>query len=109
MLMDVGCPVETADWKDLPMSDEKKLDERPGWVRLIVGARSTRRGSMTQMCALALLGCIGFAIFAVENGRTSQLARIGCMIGLAGAAVALIILAWAALAVRWIDRNGKWV
>src|SRR5262249_29842191 len=107
--MNFNLPVTIGDWKDQLMSDDNKVDERPGWVRLIVGARSTRRGSMTQMCTLALLGCIGFAIFALENGRTSQLARIGSMIGLAGAAIGLIILAWAALAVRWIDRNGKWV
>src|SRR5262245_10975460 len=80
MSMNFDLPVRIGDWKDQFMSDDNKVDERPGWVRLIVGARSTRRGSMTQMCALALLGCIGFAIFALENGRTSPLARIGSMI-----------------------------
>src|SRR5262249_39775600 len=95
--------------KGQPMPDLKKVGERPGWVRIIVGARSTRRGTITQICILAILACSGFTIFGIENGRTSRLAHIGAMIGLAGAGVAVIILAWAALAVRWIDRNGQWV
>jgi hypothetical protein len=104
-----GVPLPTGLIRGSPwMPEEKHADLRPLWVRIVVGARASRRGTIIQVLMLAFLACTGFTICAIESGRNARLGHISCVIGLVGMGISLVLMAWAWLAVRWIDRHGAW-
>lgn len=78
----------------------------PFWVRWRIDSVIDKRETLVRNTRLLL--AVAVLIAAFELPRWIENPRMG-WIGLILAALAALTAAWVWLAVRWIDRNGKWM
>ena len=90
------------------MAAEKEYDPRPLWVRWVVRAEMKRTAALALVSMFGLLTAIGLLAAAIESASSSFLGALAVPIGLAGAGLCAAGAVWSWLAVRWVDRNGKW-
>jgi hypothetical protein len=90
------------------MAAEERLEPRPLWVRVVTREATKRPAAQVQACIFAFIACIGLLTAAIESASTSILGALAMPLGLAGACLGAVGAIWCWLAVRWVDRNGKW-
>ena len=103
------------------MADEPRLEPRPLWVRCVAREGTKRPAAKAQIRVYATIGCIGLLYTSVGVARSQAVAAgyewpagdsflgvnkllfglIGVFLGAGGAL-------WCWLAIRWVDRHGKW-
>jgi hypothetical protein len=90
------------------MTNQACQERRPLWVRLVLRAAMRRSAALLAAGSLFLLA--GFDLFAafIGSGSHSLLGDWGLPVGLASACLSAITAIWCWLAVRWVDRNGRW-
>jgi hypothetical protein len=89
------------------MADVQK-QQRPKWVRLAVPAGTKRQVAKVQIGCIVLITGIGLLVTALGSGSSSFLGAVELPVGLGLAVMGGGAALWSWLAVRWVDRNGKW-
>jgi len=77
-------------------------------VQLAVGRTLERRRVQTIWMFLALTFAILLAMTGLEWGSESVLGKVAFVLGLIGMALQGVAALWVWLAIRWVDRNGRW-
>jgi len=90
------------------MADEDRHGTRPLWVRVLLGEGTKRSAALAQVSIFVLIACIGLLTGANESASSSVLGAVALPLGLASACLGAIGAVWCRLAVRWVDRHGKW-
>jgi hypothetical protein len=90
------------------MADRERHELRPLWVRIAARQGTRRPVSLIQVGIFGLLACIGLGTAVIESGSSSILGALALSLGLALACLGAAGAVWCWLAVRWVDRNGKW-
>ena len=83
---------------------ERPTQPRPVWVRAVVGQSASRQKVQSQLAFLVLISGVCLALTALLASRI-EVAFVLMLVAtafLAGGAI------WIGLAIRWIDRNGRW-
>jgi hypothetical protein len=97
------------------MADERQQEPRPLWVRCVAREGTMRNAARTQVRIYLVLAICGLlvacsallrAALPVEGGAFLIENRLP--LGLAGACLGAAGAIWCWLAIRWVDRNGKW-
>jgi hypothetical protein len=112
------------------MADQERHQPRPLWVRLMARPGTKRRAALRQALIFGIVLCSGLAFAAIVSASASRsgpppngfagllydaiapaesiLHPIGLALELAVACLGAAGALWTWLAVRWVDRNGKW-
>jgi hypothetical protein len=93
-----GCAVSTSNPRE----------PRPRWVYWTI-PYNTRRPQAVQLLFVWIpqLG-LSFMMLVLATERDSVLSRISCVVLAVATAVLLGVVLWHWLAIRWVDRHGKW-
>jgi hypothetical protein len=83
---------------------ERPTQPRPVLVRAVVGQSSSRRKVQSQLAFLVLISgiCLALTTLLASRIQVAFVLMWGATAFLAGGAI------WIGLAMRWIDRNGRW-
>ncbi len=90
------------------MAAEENPERRPQWVRLVMRESMKRSAALPLAGLFVLLTCLGLLAVAIELGSSSFLGALALPVGLTGACICAAGAVWSWLAIRWVDRNGKW-
>jgi len=90
------------------MADEGRHEPRPLWVRMVVRDKMKRPAALVVVGIFVLLACHCLLTVAVESASRFVLGAIALPLGIAGTCLCGIGAVWCWLAIRWVDRNGKW-
>lgn len=90
------------------MAGGERHEPRPLWVRLLVRDGTKRPIALGQVSGFVILACIGGLTAAIESASSTILGALARPGGLAVACLCAAGAVWCWLAVRWVDRNGKW-
>jgi hypothetical protein len=82
--------------------------QRPLWVRLMVTESIDRQKAFFQISFFCLIGSLGWIAGSVGAYGESILANIAFGLGLVCGTISLLYAIWIRLAIRWVDRHGKW-
>jgi hypothetical protein len=81
---------------------------RPLWVRFFARPGSRRSAVRAGALSSCLLVIIALLICSVEATSESVLGRTAFVLGAVLATIAALLAIGAFLALRWVDRNGRW-
>jgi len=90
------------------MADDKWHERRPLWVRFAAREGTKRQTAVGQVGGFVLLTGIGLSMAAIQSGSNSFLGGLALPLGMVEACLCAGAALWSWLAVRWVDRNGKW-
>ena len=88
--------------------DEKRHEPRPLWVRLVNREGMKRPAALVVVILFCLLACFGLLLVVIESGSSSILGALAFPLALTSACLSTAGALWCWLAVRWVDRKGKW-
>jgi hypothetical protein len=91
------------------MVDEERHEPRPLWVRLVMREEMKRSAALVLASIFGLLTfCIALADTLIWSSGSYFLGSLALPLGLVSACLGAAGALWCWLALRWVDRNGKW-
>ena len=97
------------------MADEERNQPRPLWVRCVARDGTKRPAAQAQIringifgCGGLFYACGGLLRVAYDLPSNSFMAANALPIGLTFAGLGAAGVIWCWLAIRWVDRNGRW-
>jgi len=81
---------------------------RPWWVRTFLREHTKRIMAIGQVSMFLVISALGWIITSFEYSSDTELGKYAMTIGLIVAVLGLASAIWCRLAIRWVDRNGKW-
>ena len=84
------------------------IQQRPFWVRLMLGEAIHRQKAFFQICYFCLITSLGWILGSLVASNPSILANITFILGAAIGTLCPIFIIWIGIAIRWVDRHGKW-
>jgi hypothetical protein len=75
---------------------------------MVMRDRMKRSTALALVSIFVLLTCCCLLTVAIESASSSVLGAIALPLGITGTCLCGIGAVWCWLAIRWVDRNGKW-
>jgi len=84
------------------------IQQRPFWVRLMLGEATNRQKAFFQICCFCLITSLGWILGSLVASNPSLPANITFILGATIGTLGTIFIIWVGIAIRWVDRQGKW-